>query len=334
MIDAKKLSWDYYVEGYRLHERTTKQANFQARQMFQKAIKLWPNGGRAQGFLSFSTQIALLNDWISADEAANLLAQVVQDVNSLDKSALSGMLATVVERIGNIQGNQKPSDILASTVVPYYAATALNVDPEDYENWWSCASACTYSPCSSDKDHAIELYDEALDRATKSDAPSVNIASLIVDRADTLFFFASGEDGGKQQILEAIGDVKDAMSSVPDDPKRQNWNWTLGWAYYELGNIVNQPSYHAQSLALLSQFRRPTDLILKNIIADHVALEEYQTAEQLAAEFLSRNPNYDLSIENRWPSLDENRRVAFKRHLSRAGLPGDPESGPPPPLCV
>ena len=334
MIDSQKLSLDYYIQGYRLHERMTKSTNFQARQLFQKAIKLWPNGGRAQGFLSFSTQIALLNDWIHADEATSLLGQVVQDVNSPDKNALSGILATVVQRIGNVQESHNPLDILASTVVPYFAATALNVDPEDYDNWWSCASACTYSPCSSDKEHAIKLYDGALDRATESDAPSVNIASLIVDRADTLFFFASGDDAGAQQILKAIGDVKDAMSSVPEDPKRQNWNWTLGWAYYELGNIVNQPSYHAQSLALLSQFRRPTDLILKNIIADHVALEEYQTAEHLAAEFLSRNPNYDLSIENRWPYRDENRRTAWKRHLGRAGLPGDPESGPPPPLCV
>jgi tetratricopeptide (TPR) repeat protein len=145
-------------------------------------------------------------------------------------------------------------------------------------------------------------------------APLVNQASLRVDRADALFLSAGPGRAGQRHIAQAIKETREAMQQVPNDPKRHQWNWTLGWAYYEAGDYV-------RALDALLQFRNPPDAILKNLIVTYVALGLTERAQQVAKEFFARNPNYDVSLEDRRSYRDAGRRRLWKARLKAAGLP-------------
>jgi hypothetical protein len=278
------IAWEYYLQGFRLHHRMTREANLEATRMFEQAARLRRRSGaddfaRAYSHWSFTLLTALLNDWLET-------------------------------------GDAKRAARLRKTIVGH-AETAVKIDPEDYDNLWSRASAYLYD---GNVKGALADYKRALTLAEKQNAPPVTIESLRVDQADALFF-----TGGRKEIQQAIDDTLLAMARVATDPKARFWNWSLGWAYYELafydkgGNLDN----YARSLAALSLVPKPNPHVRKNIIANLVALDRLDAAQRLAREFVVHHPGYTIALEDKWPysSANEARRARFKDHLAKAGLP-------------
>jgi tetratricopeptide (TPR) repeat protein len=307
MADKSDMAWDYYLQGFRLHNRLMKEANREAVKMFQQAIKLRRDFARAYGHLSYTLLVAWQNDWIEPKDAQAWCARVMAEIDSLPRN-----LKGLVRKVRRTRSAKDALDSFVQTVVTYYAAKSVSFDEEDYDNHWSLGSAHLISRRHS---QALAAYDKALALARAQKAPLVNQASLQVDKADALFLSARPGRAGQKQIEQAIRDTQGAMKQVPNDPKRQHWNWTLGWAYYEAGDYV-------RSLDALLQFRNPPDAILKNLIATYVALGLTERAQQVAKEFLARNPDYDLSLENRRSYRDPKRRRLWISRLKAAGLPG------------
>jgi len=316
------IEWDYYMQGFRLHQRMTKAANGQAQRMFLRAIAVADGNKRqiprAKGILSFTFLTALLNDWIDKPAAQAMLAEAKKDLETLKGFAELGQapLAPLIKVIQSLTGEEAPADV-AIAVIAYYAAAAVTFDPDDFDNHWSYGTALLYY--SKDFDGALQSYKTAAGLA--AGAPDIGKDSMKVDHADALFFRAPLPGKGDSvpgDVLQAIDLVKqaiaDAKETAPDDPKRFRWKWTLGWAYYEANQF-------AQSLTALLQIPNPHDLINKNIIASYVGLGKVESAIPIARDFLERNPNYTLAVEDRWPYKDKARRERWKAHLRAAGLP-------------
>src|SRR5262245_28050457 len=62
------IAWEYYLQGFRLHHRMTREANLEAIRMFEQAVKLKQDGdfARAYSHWSFTLLTGLLNDWLAA----------------------------------------------------------------------------------------------------------------------------------------------------------------------------------------------------------------------------------------------------------------------------
>jgi tetratricopeptide (TPR) repeat protein len=323
MAESFHIEWDYYMQGFRLHQRMTKAANKQAQRMFLKAIAIAHDHlrriPRADGLLSFTYITARLNGWMDAPAVAAMLADARRDIKRLKgfKELTRAPLASAVKAIKSLTGKASLTQI-ANAVIVYYASAAVALDPTDFDNHWSLGTANLYTR---DFDGAFESYKTAHDLAKRGGAPGIGRNSLKIDHADALFFRApyAGEKGPvPDDVRHAIDLAEEAIDSAkkttPDDPKRFRWNWTLGWAYYEAYDF-------ARSLTALLQIQNPHDLINKNIIASYVGLGRVDLAIPIARDLLQRNPDYTLALEDLWPYQYSGRRDRWKDHLRAAGLP-------------
>jgi tetratricopeptide (TPR) repeat protein len=281
-MDVPIKAFEYYLQGFRLHSQTTQRANTLAQKMFARAIEEHPTYARAIGHLAYTQ----LNAW------------------------LSGWTA-------------KPPNDLRKRV-----DKAVALDPNDYDNLWSRAGVYLYTAKlapsgtkgrkasrAADRKAVIGMYEAATAKAEEQ-AIDYNLSGLRVDVADALFFTGAT----LADIDEAIAITKEAIDGVhPSHPKR--FLWTLGWAYYERAHFSKKTEDYIASLEALLKIAFPTDNVIKNIIADYVALGWIKPAERLAHEFKCRNPKYRLASEDRWPYLDDDRLERWKGHLRGAGLP-------------
>jgi hypothetical protein len=200
------------------------------------------------------------------------------------------------------------------------ADKAVALDPNDYDNLWTQAGVYLYTakfqsnPAAACK-QALDLYGAAIKQA-KGQAITFNQHGLNVDLADALFFTARKA----KDIGAAIKIAEKAIASVnAKHPKR--FLWTLGWAYYERANLTGRNADYIKSLNALLRIANPSDQILRNIIANYVALEWIKPAQRLAREVMGRCPSYTLAEEDRWPYRDANRLKRWKDHLAQAGFP-------------
>jgi hypothetical protein len=200
------------------------------------------------------------------------------------------------------------------------AQKAYAIDKEDYYVSWGQAVALVYSYPERLNTEALDSGFEEFDRAVslaKSQGAPFNYYDLLVERADALFF-AGGR--GPKDVERAIADTREAINQ---SPRNTPWFlWTLGWAYYELGYYRKERDNSGLSLNALLQFRNPPDLVLKNIMANYIVLGWIDPAKKLAADFLTRNPDYNLDFEDRFPYRDGQRLLRWKSHLKAAGLSG------------
>jgi hypothetical protein len=142
-----------------------------------------------------------------------------------------------------------------------------------------------------------------------------------VDVADAKFFAGTKI----ADIDEAIAITQEAIGSVHvKHPKR--FLWTLGWARYERAYFSGDNADYIASLDALLKIALPPDNVVKNIIANYVALGWIKPAERLAHDFKCRNLGYTLANEDRWPYLDAKRLKRWKDHLRQAGLPDKTKS--------
>jgi hypothetical protein len=324
MPDPFHIEWDYYMQAYRLHQRMTKVANYQAAAMLVQAISIATAHGRdiprARSLLGFTHLLASLNGWPTPPDAQAVLATAMQDLAGLQGAGLLGkdLLASAANTLGSLSNASPVGEIMRAAIF-YYAAAAAELDPTDYDNQWTVGTALLY--VFKDFPGAYARYQDAHDLAQNVDAPNISRNSLKVDRGDRKFFMAPYVAQGNpvpDEINQAIALIEEAMldgeKSSPDDSKWRRWNWSLGWAYYEARD-------YARSLTALLQIQNPHDLIIKNIIASYVGLGKVELAISMAAGFLARNPDYSLSIEDFWPYAEDARRDSWKGHLKAAGLP-------------
>jgi hypothetical protein len=202
---------------------------------------------------------------------------------------------------------------------------AVEIDPEDYDNLWSQAGVYLYTAKFQARRAAaskavMRLYETTLAKA-ETQAIDYNLNGLRVDVADAKFFA-----GTKIADLdEAIAITLEAIASVHvKHPKR--FLWTLGWARYERAHFSGDNADYIGSLDALLKIALPPDNVIKNIIANYVALGWIKPAERLAHDFKCRNPGYTLANEDRWPYLDAKRLKRWKDHLRQAGLPDKTKS--------
>jgi hypothetical protein len=307
---------DYYLQGYRL-QRVDKKSNREAarrlNQATEKARDVDRRHARAHGLLSFTVLTAWLNDWID-DDWAEWLRQKTQAAFAADNVQLPGGMTINWPHLTPEQ------------IIFLHALLARHLDPDDYDCRWSAATALLYCKIF---DLAFEEYAAAKALADSSGAPKVCRSSLAVDRADALFFVGNpnltAEDGADaDMILEAISKATIAIAHNPNDAKRHQWRWTLGWAYYELaGCLEENDELLNQAKDILHSIKKPHDLVVKNIIAIHMALNETEQATALADAFMLRNPTYTIAVEDRWPYRSIAQHNRFKNHLIGAGLKGE-----------
>src|SRR5205085_7988953 len=81
------MEWDYFMQGFRLHQRAGKAANGEAQRMLTTAIDIAGNHNRqiprAFGLRSFSRITAWLNGWIDKPDAEAMLAGAKADIGRL-----------------------------------------------------------------------------------------------------------------------------------------------------------------------------------------------------------------------------------------------------------
>lgn len=317
--------WDYYLQAFRLHAGLKPEANTEARKLLRQSTaraldqkRVFP---RSYGLLAYTTMNKWLSNWISQSEAQSILGAALDDIRRVTNE--QGLPRNILDELEKVGGS---IDAIVKGVIRAYAEAAVAFDDDDHDNRWSLGTAYLYS---GNIPGAFKEYEAARDLADRHGVPDVSKGSLAADLADALFF-TGGEDPKSNEdyiaaIKQAISITDEAIRNNPSDPKHRRWNWTLGWAYYELAGFTGSPDDYRRSLEILNSIRpngRPVhDLIVKNFIASNVSVGNIEEAQQLARMFMEHNPDYTLAVEDRWPYRTEAQRERWKGHLREAGLP-------------
>ena len=315
--------WGFYLQAYRLLQSLSRNSNAEARRLLKEAIDTAAKKGRtiarAHGLMSFAVLNASLCDWIDVTEAEEIVARCLELVPEGDDAEVRGMLQA-------LQQKEMHRDAAIRTVIRTYGYEARYRDKTDFENHWSAATADLYNGNWQDaQDGYIRAMDIAIDPHNKGLIPQVGKSSLAVDFADFRFF--AGNDmlddtpnAWIEAIEEAIVIAKQAMIDNPYDPKRHRWNWTLGWAYYELAAYKDPYENLDLSLHALKELIVPHDLIRKNLIVTYTARNKQSEAADKAkcvSDFWTNNPHYKIDVEDRWPYRNPNHRDRWKRDLAK-----------------
>lgn len=320
-----EFEWGYYLQAYRLHQGLTKTSNFETRKLLRRSIGVAlenkRNLPRAYGLLSFTVQTAWLSDWIDQADANTTLSAAIEDLEAIEDAGVS--LSKLLNDLKSLRHGKQQFDGIVRTAILAYATAAVVLDDSDFDNHWALATANLYARKFPE---ALAGYATALTMADSAEVPHVSKSSVSVDFADARFFAGNDElEVSDEAYIAAIEDAirmtELAIAENPTDPKRHRWNWTLGWAYYELAGYSEPRKYYPRSLTALQQLRNPHDLIRKNLIATYTALHMAESAAQVAGEFMHNNPTYTLDVENRWPYRSETQLDRWKSHLRLGGLP-------------
>jgi tetratricopeptide (TPR) repeat protein len=215
----------------------------------------------------------------------------------------------IIAHLHDWKEGEEDSDVTLENALSH-AREAVRLDGDDYENVWSWAAANIYNRLF---EPGMSAYQQALDMAEEQGVIDENISTLRVERADALMF--QGEENG---IREAIGIVEGEIGA---GRSRSWYAWTLGWAYYELGNYTDDRQNLIRSLEYLSQFSTPSVLIQKNVVATHMALGWTKSAKAEARKMRQKlPPGYAVDDEDKWPFQNGRtlRLGRWKGHIAEA----------------
>jgi tetratricopeptide (TPR) repeat protein len=321
-----EIEWEFYLQAYRLHQALNRDTNREARQLLQDGLSAASDNqrplARGYGLLSFTNIIAWLNDWIDDDMSSGLAERARKDVQPHEKIIKGDALAGLAK----LSDSSSIDETVKSTAVAH-ATLAVALDDSDWENHWSLAAANLYA---NDYPAAFASYENAL-RLAGSKVPSVNKDSISVDKADALFFAGNPDDNSDGAYIKAIKEAirlsEAAIAAHPTDPKRNRWNWGLGWAHYELAGYTKETADYTRALEILQRIRNPHDLMVKNLIACHVGAGMKERAIELADHLKRRNGKYDPAVEKRWPYRNPSQHERWINNLTAAGLFENPKSG-------
>lgn len=313
--------WDFYCQAFRLHQRLSQTDNEGARTLLRgscaQSIANGSRFGRAFGLLSFTIQNSWLCNWIDVGKAGTILGEAVSDIKTAhEKFGLSNALGTITS-----VGKDDDVDTIIKAVILAYGQAAIGMDSEDFDNQWSLATATLYND--PQNGNAVDQYRQLRSFAQTLPLPEVTKLSIDVDYADALFFAGDPPNSDQDAIKEAISVAQAAvLADLSNDPKQHRWNWTLGWAYYELSHFADRTENCLTALKYLKKITRPHDLIRKNLIAAYAGAGDIAEANKIAAEFMSGNDGYTVALENRWPYRNSTQCDWWKDDLKAGGLPG------------
>jgi hypothetical protein len=319
------VEWAYFMEADRLNYSPSFDGNSLGIDLTRKANDFALEGGRvlprAYGLLSFMILTRWLNNWLTDEEIRRFLADAIADLRAVcdSKSGVSGSSrpTEALNALEQLQASSSNLNQLAIGTVTAYASAAATLDPDDNDTVWSLATANLYAK---KYGAALEGYRRAMELADSQRVPEVDKATLRADYADALFFAGNGNGDVSEAehvaaIREAIQSAQGAIDQIRKqrgDPKYKRWNWTLGWAYYELAAYEDAKANAAKAAELLETLQ-PKDapatqdagkahwLIQKNIMAANVAAGNVDRARWYAELFLRNNGKYDPEVEDRWP---------------------------------
>jgi tetratricopeptide (TPR) repeat protein len=198
--------------------------------------------------------------------------------------------AQIIAHLHDWKEGEEDADVTLEDALSH-AREAVRLDGDDYENVWSWAAANIYNGFF---EPGMSAYRQALDMAEGQGVIEENVSALRVEMADALMF-----QGEEDRIREAIGIVE---AEIDAGRSRSWYAWTLGWAYYELGNYIDDPQNLTKSLEYLSQFSTPSVLIQKNIVATYMALGWTKSAKAVAKKMRPKLPRgYTIDDEDKWP---------------------------------
>jgi tetratricopeptide (TPR) repeat protein len=215
----------------------------------------------------------------------------------------------IIAYLNDWKEGDEDSDVTLADALEH-AREAVRLEGDDYENLWSWAAANIYSGYF---EPGMRAYRQAVELAEEQGVISENVSALKVERADALMF-----QGEEDAIREAIRIVE---AEIDAGRSRSWYAWTLGWAYYELGNYTDDPGNFTKSLEYLSQFSTPSVLIQKNVVATYMALGWTKSAKAEAKKMRPKlPPGYTVEYENKWPYFNgrTGRIARWKGHIADA----------------
>jgi hypothetical protein len=289
-----------YLKARELHLMFSPQTNARARDLFLEAINLDGDLHRAKGHLAFSSMHAWLYGWADIDLATDVLGR-----------AWSALY----------------SDPYADTTTPHDGV-------DDYDNWWSVGVALLYYAAHGAPedqrnaifDQSIDYYKEARARAEQGGAIPEDMADLLADYAEALYF--RGDASDIQAALDLLDEAKGLGTA--GHPKWHDWN--RAWAHYERGreleqnNQADESEYaYLQAIDLLKSMQNLPHQYRRTLAVCYVALGWNEDARHEGQQFLERErlrgQAYDPGIETRWPYKDPARGVKLRERLRKAGIP-------------
>jgi len=216
-------AYDYYLRGWQLLLRTTKEVNAQARQMFEKALALDPQYAAAYAGLSVTYFMEWFSQWSADPQNVKRAAERAQQAIVLDDT-LPGPHAT----LGLIKLFQKQYEQAAAE-----AERAIALDPNNAGGYNSLASVL----------YAVGRSEEAIEAAKKA---------VHLDPHQWQHFNALGQAyliAG--QYEEAIAAFKSVLTYNPDF-----WaaHWGLAIIYSESGREEEARAEGAEMLRIMPQF--------------------------------------------------------------------------------
>jgi adenylate cyclase len=216
-------AYDYYLRGWQLLWRMTKETNIQARQMFEKAIELDPRYATAYAGLSATYFTEWVSQWSADPQNLQRAVEIVQQALVLDDT-LPGPHLT----LGFVKLWQKQYEQAAAEM-----ERGLALDPNNANGYANLTMLWI----------AIGRYEDAIEAAKKA---------VRLDPYQWVNFNALGQAylyAGRHE--EAIAALKKALTYNPN-----HWaaHWGLAIIYSEIGREEEAKAAGAEMLRIMPQF--------------------------------------------------------------------------------
>jgi adenylate cyclase len=216
-------AYDYYLRGFQLAWRTTKETNIQARQMFEKAIELDPQYAGAYGGLGFTYFMEWFSQWSADPQNLARAEEMLQKATVLDESLPRAHAALGLVKLWQKQYAQATAEI----------ERALALDPNSATGYANLASVLM----------SVGRPEEAIEAAK---------TALRLDPRQFQYLNAVGQAYVyARRYEEAIAVLKQVLVYNPS-----LWfaYWGLAVSYSELGREEEARAAGAEMLRIMPQF--------------------------------------------------------------------------------
>ncbi|MBI3799599.1 MAG: tetratricopeptide repeat protein [Deltaproteobacteria bacterium] len=241
-------AYDYYLRGWQLLWRTTRETNLQARQLFEKAIELDPQYAAAYAGLSFTYWMEWFSQWSADPQNLKRATEIAQQAVVLDDTLPGPHLVLGFVKLWQRQYEQATAEM----------ERAIALDPNNAGGYDSLTFLLI----------AVGRYEEAIEAAKKA---------IRLDPHQWQHFNALGQaylNAGRYE--EAMAALKRVLTYNPD-----YWaaHWGLAIIYSESGREGEAKAEGAEMLRIMPQFTvEGWKRVAGSAIKDPVVTERFATA--------------------------------------------------------